>query len=459
MNYITGKHIFLQHPYMQQESVEAKDKYYKRKKLFFEEADLLSDKEISFRDIGKKEIEKTIYDIQQVIFEVTEKCNLNCVYCTYGELYAGNEERIKEKRNLKKEDAFKLLEYLYPVWKEREQKGLFQKIMIGFYGGEPLLNFSIIEDIVQWAKKHTTKRLPFAFTLTTNGLLLDKYIDFLAKHDFIITLSFDGDEENMSYRMDHKGRNCFKRVFNNVMDVKKNHPIFFNKNVDFSTVLHNKNSVEQASFFCMTHFNKIPFCSNLNDNNIHPQKREQFAEINETSTIKLSKKTIKSMMVFEARFSETINFLRFFSGFNFYSYNSLLYKDSMNEVKRFPTGVCIPFSIKIYMTINGDLLPCERLESRFTMGNIHDTNILDTEQIAFRYNQYFKNILPVCTACERKFSCKKCLFHIEGIQGNKPQCKDKTDYAMFENMVSSVIARCKKHPELYRKIMKRKFSR
>jgi uncharacterized protein len=112
MNYITGKHIFLQHPCMQQGSIEAKDEYYKRKKLFLEEAGLLSGRKISFRDIDKKEIEKAIYNIQQVVFEVTEKCNLNCVYCTFGELYSGNEERIKERHNLKKEDAMKLLEYI-----------------------------------------------------------------------------------------------------------------------------------------------------------------------------------------------------------------------------------------------------------------------------------------------------------------------------------------------------------
>jgi len=457
-NCITGKHIFLQHLYMRQENAEVKDEYYKRKKCFFEEAGLLSGKKISFRDIDKEEIEKSIYDIRQVLFEVTEKCNLNCVYCTFGELYGGNDERIKEKRNLKKEDAIKLLEYLYPVWKEREQKGLLQKIMIGFYGGEPLLNFPIIEDIVQWAKEHATERLTFGFMLTINGLLLDKHIDFLVKHDFMIAISLDGDEENMSYRLDHNGKNCFKRVFSNIMAVKRDYPVCFDKNVNLLTVLHNKNSVEQASRFCMIHFNKTPFCSNLTDSGIHPQKREQFSKMNEIIPTKPSKETIKALMKYEAGFSETIRFLQFFSGFHFYGYNDLLRKDERNEAKKFPAGACIPFSKKIYMTINGDLYPCERVDNCFSLGNIHANNVLDVEQITFRYNQYFKNISPTCTVCKRKFACKRCLFHIEGIQGDKPQCSDITDNVMFEHIVSSVIAVCKKHPDLYRKIMKQQFS-
>ena len=454
MNYIAGKHVFLQHPQMQHGTVE----YYKRKKLFLEKANLLSGKKVSFRNIDKTEIEKSIYNIQNVIFEVTEKCNLNCVYCAYGELYSGNEGRIKEKRNLKKKDAVKLLEYLYHIWKERERMGVSQKIMIGFYGGEPLMNFSLIEDVVQWAEEHATNQLKFAFSLTINGLLLNKYIDFLVKYDFNVGVSLDGDEENMSYRLDHKGENCFKRVFGNVMAVKKEYPVFFDKNVDFLTVLHDKNSVEQASHFCMTHFHKMPFCSNLNDIGIHPQQRELFSKMNKIDPIKPSKEIIKSMMNSETRFSETIYFLQLFSGFHFYGYNDLLQKDEKNEVKKFPAGACIPFSRKIYMTINGDLYPCERLDNCFAMGNIHDNSILDAEQIALQYNQYFQNISPTCTVCERKFACKRCLFHIEGIQENNPQCNNVADYVEFEHIVSSIITMCKNHPALYRKIMKQKFS-
>jgi len=449
--YITGKHIFLQHPNMQQGDIE----YYEKKKIFLEKSNLLSSKKISFRDIDRKEIEKSIYDTKRVIFEVTEKCNLNCVYCTFGELYNKNEKRIKEKRNLKKEDAIKLLEYLYPAWKEREQAGLPQKIMFGFYGGEPLMNISLIEAIVQWAKEHTTNKLTFGFTVTTNGLLLNKYMDFLVKYDFMIYISLDGNEENMSYRLDHKGENCFKRVFNNIMTFKKKYPVFFDKNVFFLTVLHNKNSVEHVLQFCMTHFNKIPICSRLNDSGINPKKRALFSEMYESIPVQLSKKTKKTMMQTGMGFTEIVKFLNFFSGFHFYDYNELLQKDEKNEIRTLPTGVCIPFSREIYMTINGNLYPCEKLDFCFVMGNIHDTHVLDAEQIAARYNQYFKNILPACSACERKFSCNKCLFNIDNIREIKPQCSNIMNRRMLNDTVSSTIASCKKHPALYRIIMKR----
>jgi len=454
-NNIIGKHIFIQHPKLQEGDIEVVNSYYKKKKKFLEESNLLFSKEIIFRNINTKEIEKSIYNIKQVVFETTEKCNLNCVYCAFGDLYSGNEERLKSKRHLKKEDAIKLLEYLYPIWKAREQVGLPLKILIGFYGGEPLLNFPLIEAIVQWAKEHTTVHLEFRFQITTNGLLLDKYIVFLVEHDFMTYISLDGNEKNMEYRVDHKGKNCFKHVYSNILEAKNNYPDFFNTNVNIMSVLHNRNSVEQTVSFCMTQFNKIPNCSRLNDSGIASQKRALFTEMSEVVHQKPSKKTEKAMMKVGAGLTESIHFLMTFSGFHFYDYNELLYKNKMNNNRRVPTGVCIPFSREVYMTINGNLYPCERLDACFSMGNIHDTIVFDIEQITSRLNQYLKNISPSCSICERNYYCDKCLFHIDEIQGNNPKCNNIMNKNKFHEMISSIIAICRKHPELYRKIMKR----
>jgi len=454
-SYLVAKHFFLPPFCKLKGSDDASNEYYQRKNVFFEEANLSSAKKIVFRDIYKEEIEKSIYNIQQVVFEVTEKCNLNCVYCTYGELYTGNEERQRSKRSLRKEDAIKLLEYLYPVWNERDQSGVSQQIKIGFYGGEPLMNFPLIEKVVLWAKKNTTSQLKFRFQMTTNGLHLGRYIEFLVKNDFIINISFDGNEENMSYRLDHKGENCFKQVYSNVMKVKQNYQDYFEKNVFFIAVLHNKNSLEQACSFCMSHFNKVPLCSRLNDSGVNPQKREIFSKMEETVSTKLSKKTKKEIFLRGLGLNGIKNFIRYYSGFHFYDYNELLFQKEEPEEKKIPTGVCFPFSKKIYMTINGNLYPCERLDSCFYLGNIHNAKVLDTEQIASLYNQYFSNILPVCMNCKRTFSCDKCLFCIGGIQEKEPHCNSVMDKDKFNEMVNDMVATCKKHPDLYRRIMKR----
>jgi len=195
-------------------------------------------------------------------------------------------------------------------------------------------------------------------------------------------------------------------------------------------------------------------CAKLNDNGVHPQKKALFSEMSETS-IKTSNKTTKAMMKVGTGLNESIIFLRFFSGFHFYDYNDLLRKGNKNEIRRVATGVCMPFSRSIYMTINGNLYPCERIGSCFAMGNIHDKSVLDAEQIASRYHQYFENILPTCTACEKKLLCDQCLFYIDEVQGSKPHCNKMINQEQFNEMVASSISIYKKYPSLYRTIIKR----
>jgi len=68
-------------------------------------------------------------------------------------------------------------------------------IIIGFYGGESLLNFQVIEKTVNYCKNMGADHLEFNFNITTNAVLLDKYADYLVENNFKILFSLDGDEK------------------------------------------------------------------------------------------------------------------------------------------------------------------------------------------------------------------------------------------------------------------------
>jgi len=71
------------------------------------------------------------------------------------------------------------------------QPRLSEEVWLGFYGGEPLLSWPLIQGTVDHACRSFRKR--FRFTLTTNGSLLKKeYILFFKKHRFDLALSYDG---------------------------------------------------------------------------------------------------------------------------------------------------------------------------------------------------------------------------------------------------------------------------
>lgn len=225
------------------------------------------------RLLSEQNIIYQMANTEQLTFEVTEKCNLDCSYCCYGDLYIHHKKR--EKRSLDFNTATSIIDFCFSLWNSEKNKSKKKNIFIGFYGGEPLLNFEVIEQIVNYVKnKDIYKRVHF--TMTTNSILLDKYIDFLVVNNFQLLLSLDGNSSNNVYRKKKNGENSFDLVCKNIDKLYKQYPIFFEQNVNFNAVLHNANSVEDIYCFIKNRYNKIPLLSELNTYGIANKKRKDF---------------------------------------------------------------------------------------------------------------------------------------------------------------------------------------
>ena len=133
---------------------------------------------------AKKESREPV-PIVNAAFFLTQSCNLRCVYC-YGE---GGE--YGHKGNMEEKTAFQAVDWLI------DQSGKAKKIHIGFFGGEPFLNFPLMQKIVDYARKRTHEvGKKVDFHATTNGTLLDeKQINFIQDQDISVMISFDGPEE------------------------------------------------------------------------------------------------------------------------------------------------------------------------------------------------------------------------------------------------------------------------
>lgn len=111
---------------------------------------------------------------------ITEICNLNCAYC-YETHRAGYEMPFEIAA------ASIMREYEYA-----KHIGRGDGFFVDFMGGEPLMNFKLIKEIVEWAEK---SELPFYFFVTTNGTLLDdRSKAWFREHKDVIAigLSYDG---------------------------------------------------------------------------------------------------------------------------------------------------------------------------------------------------------------------------------------------------------------------------
>lgn len=133
---------------------------------------------MKFYTITIEDIEQQLINLTQVTFEITDACNLKCKYCCYGELYEGYDNRVTQNLSLSK--VKHVLDFLFKIWKRKIRQSSKNKTYISFYGGEPLLNMPLIRETIAYVEN---AKLPpdiqIVYSMTTNGMLLDKYKDFL----------------------------------------------------------------------------------------------------------------------------------------------------------------------------------------------------------------------------------------------------------------------------------------
>lgn len=402
-------------------------------------------------------VKQQLANAQQITFEVTESCNLNCKYCGYGDLYWNHDERTYSKLDVGV--AFNFLNYLINLWNSSLNNSHKKNITIGFYGGEPLLNFLFIKNTVRLIINSELKHNRVRFGMTTNGVLLDKYIEFLVEHNFYLLISLDGNEDHSSYRIFKDGSNSFKKVYENVLNIKEKYPDFFENNISFNSVLHNRNNVEDIITFFDENIGKIPRISQLNNIGIRKNKLDEFNTMFQltSKSINDSKNSTYVKEKMEFNFPGNYNkavFLNSLLDNTFWSYDDIINKKEINYIKRIPTGTCFPFRKKIFVTAKGKILPCERIGHQFSLGDVTRDKInLNTNNIGNKYKLYYLKLKSQCEKCYLFPICQKCIFNIQSLNEN-PICSDFTDYDRFQNYLIDSVTYFENNTELYEQVMK-----
>lgn len=407
------------------------------------------------RRITSEEIEYNLLNLKQLTIEVTDACNLKCKYCGYGELYAGYDKR--EAKYLDFNKIRILIDYLIDLWNKGIPDSQCPQTYISFYGGEPLLNMSLIIQVVNYIKSRNITR-EIVFSITTNAILLDKYIDYLVENDFHVLISIDGDRHNHSYRVDHSGNNSFDRVYNNIKLLQQKYPEFFNLNVNFNAVLHNRNTISEILGFIYSEFSKKPRIAELNTSGIRPDKLVQFNKMyrNKQDSINQSidcDSLIQNLGVGVPSTNDLLLYLHQYSGNVFRNYNDLLVDP--DKIQHTPTGTCSPFSKKMFLTVNGKILQCERIDHSFALGFVSDSGVeIDTELIAHKFNTFLDLMQKQCSQCYRKNNCSQCVYYIPKLISSNPTCNAFMDKSAFKLYESYCLTHLQTHPYLYDTLMR-----
>jgi len=155
----------------------------------------------------KRELPASV-PVSHIMLNVTQECNLNCKYC----FAVGGE--YGNRGYMSRETAFKSVDWLV------ENSGAIKDLVITFFGGEPLLNFALIKETVEYVRaKKTEKKISFA--IICNGTLLNaEIIEFFKIHDFGVGIGFDALERLQNYYRPFKdGRASYDLVRKNIADL------------------------------------------------------------------------------------------------------------------------------------------------------------------------------------------------------------------------------------------------
>ena len=405
--------------------------------------------------ITSKQVIDSVANTPQVVFEVTDACNLQCRYCLYGDLYADYGER--HDKFLSAELATGFLDNLISIWESNRNQSTYRFTYISFYGGEPTLNMPFIEKIVNHLNLRKEQGLDheFQYTMTTNGTLLDRYIDFFIDNKFDILISLDGNARHNSYRTFKGGAESFERISSVLRKIKTEYPEFFESNISFNSVMHDRNSASETLAYIKSEYGKIPTLSEINTSGVSMQMMDTFKQIYRQSEESSTDGETADHLISELgsksnTYREMQRYIRSYSDRYHEDYLQLLGDD---EPKRIPTGTCIPFSRKIFVTVDGKILPCERISHEYTFGKIDTENLgIDYEMSAEIYNRLLNQAERLCNYCHNKKGCVQCVYAI-GKENLGKYCGGFMSKSAFQQHNTRILKCISRHPDLYKKIM------
>ncbi|MDI9520644.1 MAG: thioether cross-link-forming SCIFF peptide maturase [Bacillota bacterium] len=317
--------------------------------------------------------------IKALCLHVAHACNLTCSYCFAGQgKYKGQTELMSA------ETGCKALDFLV------ERSGKRRHLEVDFFGGEPLLNWEVVKEIVRYGRELEKKHNKlFRFTLTTNGVALDEEImAFCNREMHNMVLSLDGRKEiHDHYRVDHKGRGSYDIIvpkFQEFVRSRKDSGYYIRgtytkNNLDFLE------DIRHMADLGFTQLSMEPVVTAPDDPEALTEKDLSilFNQYEELALLMLKRKR-------EGR------------GFDFYHFNIDL--ENGPCIKKRLSG-CGSGTEYLAVTPNGDLYPCHQFvgDEGFKMGSLDEGIVNLGLQDEFAKNTLFSH--QECRDCWAQLFC------------------------------------------------------
>lgn len=357
------------------------------------------------RTITSNDIKSFLIDqgngFKQLIFEMTSQCNFRCKYCCYSECYELTHGYTNDYLDF--DTAQKALDYYVKNYLKVVKRNPLAEMFISFYGGEPLLNFELVKEIITYMETEYSQ-YKCAYNMTTNGLLLDeKTADYLVGKDVAILVSLDGpaNEQNRN-RVDYAGNGTFDRVMKNINDFRRKYPDYIKFSIsacyDWKTDIKAVERFFEEEGLTISKFSPIDPCNTTYYSQFTQEDLDRYNDGINYLKEKICDLSLKGELNNDRFVFQTLGV-----GYLEFAYHTMI-GDSKNSIIPF-TGTCIPGE-KLYVMPDGSFHVCEKINPNYSIGNTEKG--LDFNKIADMINSYNQNISKHCVNCDINKLCSNC---------------------------------------------------
>lgn len=330
-----------------------------------------------------------------LFLEITEQCNLGCSYCIYSADYPN--ERTETSKNMSFDTAKRAVDGLIPLSKNN--------VMIGFYGGEPLLNMELVKQIMRYSKEKFPDK-EFGFSMTTNFFNADRYIQEIVDNEMYINLSLDGPKEvHDKCRRTKNGKPTYDKIISNLKKIEEYSPGYVDSHIFILSTCDNPADIpkivdffEQSRYF-VTHINRPDPKGRINLETNIPI---------ESSGVNLSEEFIRRILN-----GEDPKILRRL-------FDQDLKSVAVRDERVMPqelmlNGSCYPGKKRIFVDVNGNYHPCERFGHRLNIGSVEEG--VQESLVDNAIESFAKIRNELCGECWSQRICSPCLQHAKDPEG------------------------------------------
>ncbi|HHX59319.1 MAG TPA: thioether cross-link-forming SCIFF peptide maturase [Epulopiscium sp.] len=331
--------------------------------------------------------------VKALCLHVAHDCNLTCGYC-----FAEEGEYHGTRGLMSAEVGKASIDFLM------KNSGNRRNIEVDFFGGEPLMNFEVVKEVVEYARSiEKSANKNFRFTITTNGVLLDdEKAAYINEHMSNVVLSLDGRPEvNDHMRQTHKGTGSYDLITPKFQKLVKERGqkdyyvrgTFTRHNLDFAKdVMHLADlGFEQVSVEPV----------------VGPVEMDYTFKPEDVEVIYAEYESLARQMLQRKKEGKD---------FNFFHFNIDLSQGPCAHKRLAGCGTGTEY---LAATPNGDLYPCHQFAGmeEFKMGDVF--NGVTEPQLSDKFAKCHVYSKPKCTQCWAKFYCSGgCMANAYNLSGD-----------------------------------------